>query len=85
MAMWTYLSSALLIKPALKLSELIIDADKDWKGYGMTDVKQVASGMIEGDVIFRDGAKLEKLTPGPIGTMLTTHEFGNDPTWSYAP
>jgi len=85
MAMWTYLSSALLIKPAFKLSELIIDADKNWKGYGISSVKQVASGMTKGDVIFMDGVKLEKLTPGPIGTMLTTHEFGNDPTWSYAP
>jgi len=77
-------SSCILVrpKPVFKLSELKIDADKDWRGFGITSVKEVASGMAKGDIVFFNGAVLERLVPGTIGTMLTTHDFGNDPTWS---
>jgi hypothetical protein len=85
MALWTYLSGALLIKPALKLSELVIDADKDWKRNGITNMKQVAAGMNEGDAIYKGETRMEKSSPGSIGTVLTTHDFGNDPTWDYPP
>lgn len=79
------ISSCILIKPkvAKKLSELEIDADKDWNGFGITNVKELAASMTKGDTLFFDGVKLGKLSPGPIGTMLTTHDLGNDPTWSY--
>ena len=66
-----------------KLSELEIDADKNWKEKGITNIEELAALMARGDMLFFDGTRLTKITPGPIGTMLTTHEFGNDPTWSY--
>jgi len=78
-------SNCILIKPrpARKLSELEIDSDKDWLGFGITNVKELAASMTKGDILFFDGVKLVKLSPGPIGTMLTTHGFGSEPTWSY--
>ena len=78
-------SGCLLIRPKTvhKLSELTIDANKPWGAKGITSVKEVATGMAKGDLVFFDGTRLAKITPGPIGTMLTTHDFGNDPTWSY--
>ena len=83
MAILAHMSSAIYIKPALKLSELSIDTHKDWNGMGITNLKQVAEGMAKGDTAFFDGTRLTRIASGPIGSMLTTHEFGNDPTWSY--
>lgn len=78
-------SGCLLIRPKAvhKLSELIIDADKFWSEMGIFNVKEIAEGMVKGDMVFSDGVKLAKITPGSIGTMLTTHDLGNDLTWSY--
>jgi len=83
MAILCQMSSAIYIKPALKISQLLVDTDKDWKGKGITKLKHVAEGMVKGDTVFFDGNRLVKLAPSAIGTMLTTHEYGNDPTWSY--
>ena len=83
MAILCQMSSAIYIKPALKLSQLLIDADKDWKGKGITNLKHIAEAMAMGDTVVFDGTKLIKIVPSSIGSMLTTHEYGNDPTWSY--
>lgn len=76
---------SLLIKrqAASKLSEIIIDDDKDWAALGMINVKELVASMAKGDIVFYDGIELEKLSPGPIGSMLTTRESGYNPTWSY--
>lgn len=78
-------SGCLLIRPKAvhKLSELIIDTDKLWSEKGISNVKEIAEGMAKGDLVFSDGVKLVKITPGSIGTMLTSHDLGNDLTWSY--
>ena len=78
-------SGCLLVRPKAvhKLSELTIDTDKPWGSKGITSVKEVTEGMTKGDMVFFDGTRLMKITPGPIGTMLTAHDFGNDLTWSY--
>ena len=64
-----------------KLSELEIDADKDWQGFGITNIKEVAAAMAKGDLAVRGNAVLEPLVPGPIGTPLTSAGAGNTPTW----
>jgi len=71
--------------PISKLSELEIDVDKNWLAFGITNVKELAASMNVGDMVFSDGSKLEKIIPGTVGTMLTTHGVGNDPTWDYGP
>lgn len=54
------------------LSQLTIDADKDWNLKGISDIKELVLGMVIGDIVYRDGTKLVKLSPGPIGTELLT-------------
>jgi hypothetical protein len=78
-------SGCLLVRPKTtrKLSELTIDTDKPWESKGITNIKELAEGMNRGDLVFFDGTGLTKITPGPIGTMLTAHDFENDLTWSY--
>jgi hypothetical protein len=74
---------SLLWTPKTDLSQLEVDTDRDWQGLGITNVKELASGMQKGDLLFFDGACLAKFTPGPIDTVLTGHDIGADPTWEY--
>jgi hypothetical protein len=53
--------------------------------YGLFNLKELALGMIEGDVLFFDGVQLAISSPGTIGTEFTTHGPGVDPTWEYPP
>ena len=68
---------------ASKLSEVDIDVDKDWQAFGITNLKQLAEGMVKGDVLYSDGTRLVRLLSSSIGSMLTTHDMQHDPTWSY--
>lgn len=56
---------SLLTKGITRLSQLEIDADKDWKSKGITNLKEVTSAMGHGDIVFRtDSAPiLIKLPP----------------------
>jgi len=74
---------ALLIKLGVtKLSELTIDADKNWQVKGITNLLQLASLMQKGDMLVRSDGTLVKITPGSSGTRLTTQGAGALPTWS---
>jgi len=53
--------------------------------YGMTNVKELAAGMVKGDVLFCNGTILAKLSPGSIGTEVMSHDWGADPTFEYPP
>jgi hypothetical protein len=53
--------------------------------YGITSLKELAAAMIKGDILFSDGAILARRASGPIGSILTTHDVGADPTWTYPP
>jgi len=66
-----------------KLSEIIIDADKDWQAMGISNIKEVAAAMPTGNMISHSGAVVVALSPGPVGTHLTTQGIGADPTWSH--
>jgi hypothetical protein len=68
-----------------QLSEVQVDADKPWEAFGITNLKELAAGMAMGDIVYFDGTVLAKITPGPIGTQLITHDVGNPPTWGYPP
>lgn len=78
-------SGCLLTKLATKLSELTIDADKDWDGKGISQLKELALGMQKGDVFFRQVGVLVKLSPGSIGHELTTHGPGLSIAWEAPP
>jgi len=47
---------SLLVKGIARLSQVEIDADKDWAGRGITNIKEVASGMCHGDMVVRSGS-----------------------------
>lgn len=67
------------------LSELEIDVDKDWQGFGITNLKELASGMKKGDVIVHDGSRLVKLSPDSSGNELTSEGPGHSATWKAPP
>jgi hypothetical protein len=62
-----------------RLSELEIDADKDWVGYGITNIVYLAAGAAKGDMPIED--IMTNLTPGTIGKPLTSQGPGVLPTW----
>ena len=51
----------MLIKGITRLSELDIDADKDWQAKEITNLRAVAEAMAHGDIAFRGAGVLEKL------------------------
>ena len=77
---------SLLTKSGItKLSELEIDANKDWGGYLITSISHVAAGMAKGCVVAHNGITLVSISPGGIGTELTTHGTGAIPSWEDPP
>ena len=77
----------LLIKLGVtRLSQLEVDIDKDWGGYGVSNMKELASGMQRGDILQRgDSGVLEKLSPGPIGFEITSNGQGHEVDWQAPP
>lgn len=76
---------ALLVKQGItKLSELTIDADKIWLDKGISSIKELALGMTRGDILYHDGTRLVKLSPGAaIGSELMTMGLGHNPYWGF--
>lgn len=74
---------SLLVKAGItKLSELIIDADKDWGSYGISNLKELAAAMAHGDIGFRGASILEGLIASAPGKYLQTLGPGFPPIWS---
>jgi len=74
---------SLLIKAGIaKLSELEIDADKDWKTKGISNIKEIVLGMSIGDVAQHDGGRLVKLSPGQAHHVLTSEGPGKLIVWA---
>lgn len=78
-------STTLLIRGANKLSQLRIDADKDWQEKGISNLRELAQGMNRGDILYRSAAGLVKLSPGPISYELTSRGTGIPVEWSPPP
>jgi hypothetical protein len=74
---------SLLIKSGLsRLSELMIDADKDWRGQGITNIKELVPGMVRGDLVVKGSSGiLERLSPGLANQVLTSGGPGIIPSW----
>ena len=76
---------SLLIKGVTTLSELVIDADKNWQAMGITNLKEVAAAMAKGDLAMRGDTILQRLVPGPIGQVIISGGPGNLLSWGPAP
>lgn len=73
---------SLLVKGGItSLSELIIDADKDWQAKGITNIKEIAASMAKGDLAVRGNTVLVKFAPSTIGLVLTSAGPGHMLTW----
>lgn len=68
-----------------RLSELIIDADKNWQARGISNIEEVAAGMQKGDLAVRGAAVLQRLQPSTIGYVLTSAGPLHIPSWQPAP
>lgn len=74
---------SLLVKAGItKLSELEIDADKDWDGKGISNIKEIAEAMAIGHIIQHNGTKLVKLQPGAANLVLTSEGPGKAVLWA---
>jgi hypothetical protein len=66
-----------------KLSQLTIDADKDWQVKGISNLKELAAGMVQGDLLVKGaGGVLVRLPPGVANLVLTSAGPGAIPTWA---
>ena len=74
---------SLLVRAGItRLSELEIDADKDWQDKGISNIKEVALGMSIGDIVQHNGARLVKLVPGEARLVLTSQGPGKMVVWA---
>ena len=79
-------SGALLSKAGItKLSELVIDTDKDWNGKTITNCGGAAVGMGKGDLLVHNGTVLVAVSPGAIGHEFTSRGPGFVPGWEPPP
>lgn len=74
---------SLLLKGVARLSQLEIDADKDWQAKGMTNLKTIAGAMTHGDIAFRGNNILERLIAdaGKGYNFLRSRGPGLPPVW----
>ncbi|MDD4985534.1 MAG: hypothetical protein PHQ43_07050 [Dehalococcoidales bacterium] len=74
---------SLLTKGIARLSQLEIDADKDWQAREITNLKTIAGVMGHGDIAFRGAGVLEKLTAdaGKGYSFLRSRGPGLSPVW----
>jgi len=68
-----------------RLSELAIDADKDWGDYSIHNVSHLAAGMDRGSLLVHNGSILQTVDAGPIGHEFTSNGPGAMPSWQPPP
>jgi hypothetical protein len=68
-----------------KLSELDIDANKDWQGHGVTNIAYLAAGMTRGSLLVHNGSALAAVPAWTIGDEFTSNGPGNVPEWKAPP
>jgi hypothetical protein len=74
---------SLLVKGVTRLSQIEVDADKDWRAKGIVNLKAVAEAMAHGDIVFRGASVLEKLNAdaGKGYNFLRSRGPGLSPVW----
>ena len=72
-----------MTKGITKLSQLEVDADKDWRAREISNLKAVAEAMSHGDIAFRGMDVIEKLTAdaGKGYSFLRSRGPGLSPIW----
>lgn len=67
---------------ALRISKLEVDADKDFEGMGINNLKGISNTMDIGDVVFRGPTVLRPLPPGMVGYVLVSSGPAHSPYWA---
>ena len=79
-------SGCFLMKGGItKLSELEIDADKDWQCYDITNITHLADGMTKGSLLVHNGVVLEAVPAATIGHEFTSNGLLAMPSWEPPP
>lgn|SRR5487761_2391925 len=74
---------SLLIKGGItKLSELTIDNDKVWLDKGISSIKELALGMVEGDILVHDGTRIIRMPASVAHMVLTSAGILSMPVWA---
>jgi hypothetical protein len=63
------------------LSQLNIDADKVWLTKGISNIKELALAMIQGDFLVHDGTRIIRFPAGIANMVLTSNGVGLLPSW----
>ncbi len=72
----------LLVKSGSRWSQISIDTDKDMVGKGLSNLKELAVGMLQGDLIVKGpGGVLIRIPAGIANTVWTSNGLGNIPSW----
>jgi hypothetical protein len=72
----------LLVKSGSRWSQISIDTDKDMVGKGLSNLKELAAGMLHGDLIVKGpGGVLIRVPPGIANTVWTSNGPGAVPSW----
>lgn len=69
-------------KSATALSQVEIDADKDWNANCISNLAAVLEGMAQGDMVYCNGASLARLPAGSPGHNLQCQGPGRNPKWA---
>lgn len=65
-----------------KISRVRVDVDKDWKGKGISNIKEIAEAMNTGHIAQFDGIRLLKLPPSLENYVLTSQGPGHLVVWA---
>lgn len=74
----------MLIKTIKNISQLNIDADKDWNARGISNINAIAANMSVGNLVQSNGVVLVRIANGPTGYVLTSAGPGKLLTWAPA-
>lgn len=64
------------------LSQLNIDADKVWATKGISNIKELALGMIQGDLLVHNGVRIIRFPASVANLVLTSMGVGMMPVWA---
>ena len=76
------MSLLIVANGATALSQIGIDADKDWNADEISNIASIVAGMLQGDIVYYNGSTLARLPAGSPGHNLQCLGHGNNPRWS---
>ncbi len=76
------MSLLVIAKGVTTLSQIEIDADKDWDTKEISNIGSIVVNMTHGDIVYYNGSTLVRLPAGSPGHNLQCLGPGKNPRWS---